>query len=635
MNNIIIGTAGHVDHGKTTLIRALTGIETDRLKEEKKRGITIDLGFAHLKLPDGQQAGIVDVPGHEKFVKNMLAGAGGMDLVLLVVAADEGFMPQTREHLGILTLLDVKEGIVVITKADMVEEDWLEAVKEEVAQEVKGTFLENAPVLTVSAVTGQGIPELREEIFRGIQKAQGKNTRAPARIPVDRVFSVDGFGTVITGTLLEGSISEGDELMIYPSGERVKVRNVQVHSQTVPTAYAGQRTAINLAGIKKTDINRGDTLAKPDSMEVSLMLDVKVRILKDCQRVIENGSRLHFYHGTRDTLCKLILLEQDQLIQGESGYAQLRFQEPVATRKGDHFVVRFYSPVETVGGGVILDSAPQRHKRMDAQVIEGLQVKESGSLGDRVSQYLLEASAQLPTLETIAKQLSLSIEELREELEPLCQQGICVALGEKYVVHVQYLQKLWQKLEEILSNYHRTNPLQVGLKKEELRGKLFSSKDTALIDSVLEQFMGEHRIKVTNGRVSLADFQVTYTPAQKKLLDEVVNTYRTAGYTVPSSDEILAAHPKEKELCKQIFEALVAEEILVAVAPQIYFHKEHYQSALDRLTGYLKEHPSIALGDFRDLLGTSRKYAVALLEFWDRRGITQKVGDARVLTKQA
>jgi len=633
VNNIIIGTAGHVDHGKTMLIRALTGIETDRLKEEKKRGITIELGFAHLKLPNGEQAGIVDVPGHEKFVKNMLAGAGGMDLVLLVVAADEGFMPQTREHLGILSLLDVREGIVVITKADMVEEDWLEAVREEVAEEVKGTFLEHAPVMPVSAVTGMGIEELKAQIFASIQKAQGKNTRAPARIPVDRVFSVDGFGTVITGTMLEGAVSEGDELTIYPRGEQVKVRNLQVHNKTVPTAYAGQRTAINLAGIKKTDIQRGDTLAKPDSMEVSLMVDVRLNILKDCERPIENGSRLHFYHGTRDVLCKLVLLEQDALTAGESGYAQLRFHEPVATKKGDHFVVRFYSPVETVGGGIILDGNAQRHKRLDASVIDGLKVKESGSLGDRVSQLLLELSPQLPTVDGVAKQLGLSQEELTGELDELCREEICVRLTEKYTFHSQYLQTLWNKLEEILAAYHRANPLQIGMKKEELRGKLFSSKDAALIDAVLEQFLKENRIKLQEGRLSLLDFMVTYTPAQKKLLDQVVNTYLTAGYNVPGSDEVIAAHPKEKELCKQIFEALSADGTLVMVAPQLYLHQKFYGEALEKLTGYLSGHDTITLGDFRDLLGTSRKYAVALLEFWDRRGVTQKVGDARVLCK--
>ncbi len=629
--HVIIGTAGHVDHGKTMLIKALSGIDTDRLKEEKKRGITIELGFAHIPLPDGEQAGIVDVPGHEKFIRNMLAGAGGMDLVLLVVAADEGFMPQTREHLGILSLLDIKEGIIVLTKIDMVEPDWVEMVSEEIREEVKGTFLENAPILPVSAMTGEGLDKLKEVIYEKVSQAKEKNVHAPARIPIDRVFSIDGFGTVITGTLLEGEIKEGDELMLYPEQIPVKVRNVQVHSQTVPTAYAGQRTAINLAALKKEDLQKGDTLAKEGSLDVSLMLDVKLSILGDCERLIENGSRLHFYHGTREVLCKLVLLDRDALSAGESGYAQLRFTEPVATKKGDHFVVRFYSPVETVGGGIILDSNPAKHKRNDESVVKGLSVKESGSLTDLVAQKYKEEGAKLSTNEQIAAAMQLSKEQLAEELDRLQQDGTVLPLTEKISMHTDCLSDWGRRLETLLREFHQASPLLIGIKKEDLKGKFPPAKDAALLDTMLKVFTEEDRVRIVNGRVT--NFTVEMTGPQKKLFDEIEETYRKAGMNVPGVEEILAAHPKETDLCRQILEALLEQDRLVSIAPQMYFHRESYEASETVMRKLLEEKGSVTLAEFRDACGTSRKYALALLELFDRRGITAMSGEARVKGK--
>ena len=334
MKHVIIGTAGHVDHGKTLLVKALTGIDTDRLVEEKKRGITIELGFAHLDFDDGTQAGIVDVPGHEKFIKNMLAGAGGIDLAMLVVAADEGFMPQTVEHLGILSLLGIQDGLVVITKCDMADPEWVEMVKEDVRTHVEGTFLEGKPVFTVSAYTGQGIPELRQALKELVQKAAEKNMRTPFRLPIDRVFSVDGFGTVVTGTLIEGSVSNGDMAEILPGGVQARVRNLQVHDRDVETAYAGQRVAINLAGVKKADLGRGDVIARPGSVRTSLMLDARLQNLKNSQRIILSGSQVHLYHGSAVRLCKVVLLDRDALQPGESCYAQLRLTEEIAAKRG-------------------------------------------------------------------------------------------------------------------------------------------------------------------------------------------------------------------------------------------------------------------------------------------------------------
>lgn len=412
MKHVIIGTAGHVDHGKTALIKALTGIETDRLAEEKKRGITIELGFAHIEWPDGTQAGIVDVPGHEKFIKNMLAGAGGIDLAMLVVAADEGFMPQTVEHLNILTLLGIKDGLIVITKKDMVDEEWLDMIKQDVKERAKGTFLEGKPIMCVSAYTGEGIAELKEELYKLVSKAGEKNMRAAFRLPIDRVFSVDGFGTVVTGTLIEGSMNEGDAAELVPGGAETRIRNLQVHGNTVKTAYAGQRVAVNLAGLKKTDVQRGDCVAKPNTVRVSRMLDVKLMNLKNSGRVITNDMQVHLYHGSAVMLAKVVLLERDALEPGESGYAQLRMTEPIAAKNGDRFVIRFYSPLETIGGGVILDDAPMKHKRNVPSVIEALKIKEGGSAADRVLQLIDEAGMALPTAAKLNAKLNIDAEEL-------------------------------------------------------------------------------------------------------------------------------------------------------------------------------------------------------------------------------
>ena len=367
MKHVIIGMAGHVDHGKTELVKALTGVDTDRLAEEKKRGITIDLGFARLDFPDGSCASIVDVPGHERFIKNMLAGAGGVDLAMLVVAADEGFMPQTVEHLDILQLLGVKDGLIVLTKTDLVDEDWLNMLEEDVKSRVKGTFLEDKPILRTSVRTGEGVEALREALHDLTLHAEEKSARTPFRLPIDRVFSVDGFGTIVTGTLIDGHIAVGDEAQLMPLGNQCRVRNLQVHGRDVSAVYAGQRAAVNLAGIKKESISRGDVLCRTDSMQPSLMLDVKLQNLPDSKRIIESGSRLHLYHGAAVRLAKAVLLDRDALRPGESCYAQLRLSEALAARQGDRFVVRFYSPLETVGGGMILDEHPCRVGRGKAR----------------------------------------------------------------------------------------------------------------------------------------------------------------------------------------------------------------------------------------------------------------------------
>lgn len=574
---------------------------------------------------------MIDVPGHEKFIKNMLAGAGGIDVAMLIVAADEGFMPQTREHLGILSLLGIHHGVIVLTKTDLVDPDWIEMVSEDIRSEVKGSFLENAPIIPVSAYKNEGLDTLKTKLAELCESIAEKANSPAFRIPVDRVFSVDGFGTVITGTLIEGSLKEGDEVMIYPEKKLTRVRNLQVHGKDVPVAYTGQRVAVNLASIKKAEINRGDTLAKPDTMTTTMMLDVKLSILPDYDRVINNASRLHFYHGTRDALCKLVLLEQDALEAGQSGYAQLRLSEEIAAKKGDRFVLRFYSPIETVGGGIIIDPAPVKHKRFHEESIKGLAIKEGGSLEDKAAQAILEASPKLSPSASIAALLGLEAEEFERVLGELLVEDVIIRINPQTVVHRDYIAKLSEELGKLLTDYHKQNPLQQGIKREELRSKLSFKTDIGTADKLIAILLETGRFGLTEGRVRLAEFTVSYTEAQKRIHQKLVDTYLQAGFNVPSMEELAALFPKDKVAFTQVYEALLSDGVLITVAPSISFHADHYRTALSKLAEHLSANPQITLGEMRDLLGTSRKYAVALMEFWDRRGITKKIGDARVL----
>ena len=632
MKHVIIGTAGHVDHGKTLLVKALTGIDTDRLVEEKKRGITIELGFAHLDFDDGTQAGIVDVPGHEKFIKNMLAGAGGIDLAMLVVAADEGFMPQTVEHLGILSLLGIQDGLVVITKCDMADPEWVEMVKEDIRTHVEGTFLEGKPVFTVSAYTGQGIPELRQALKELVQKAAEKNMRTPFRLPIDRVFSVDGFGTVVTGTLIEGSVSNGDMAEILPGGVQARVRNLQVHDRDVETAYAGQRVAINLAGVKKADLGRGDVIARPGSVRTSLMLDARLQNLKNSQRTILSGSQVHLYHGSAVRLCKVVLLDRDALQPGESCYAQLRLTEEIAAKRGDRFVIRFYSPLETIGGGVVLDDLPRRHKRGDQAVLDALAIRESGSGDDQLVQLVAEHGHSLPTLEKLAAPQNLDREELGRSLEELTSAGkVLQPLPGRYLA-ASVFDAIWDSCRGLLEQYHRQNPLHAGMKVAELRQKLLKNTDQAVADAILAALAREGKIKAVADRYALADFAVHLTKRQSAIREKLLQTYRKAGLEVPGLDEVIASFPPaEQGDCRQVVESLVSGGGLVMLTPQLCLHSQVYAQVCDNTRDFMAEHQELTLAEFRDLLGTSRKYALAVLEYYDKNKILKKDGDVRRL----
>ena len=596
MKHVVIGTAGHVDHGKTALVRALTGVDTDRLAEEKRRGLTIELGFARLDFPDGSCAGVVDVPGHEKFIKTMLAGAGGIDLAMLVVAADEGFMPQTVEHLNILSLLGVRRGVVVLTKCDLADADWLAMARAELAARVKGTFLENAPVVETSAATGQGIEDLREMLHALVRQTREKSARVPFRLPIDRVFSVDGFGTVVTGTLIEGALHVGGEAELLPSGTRSRVRNLQVHGENTAIAVAGQRVAVNLAGIKKTDVIRGDTLAEPDSVRVSRLLDVRLSCLRDSERTVENGSRVHFCHGTAARLAKVVLLDRDALAPGESAYAQLRFTEDVAAKCGDRFVIRFYSPLETIGGGIILDDAPARHKRNDAAVLSALAVRENGSGAERVLLARGEAAAPMP--------------------------GRFIASA--------VLDALWARCEALLTDYHAKNPLHAGIRAAELRQRLFRAVEPERADALLALFVREGKLRFAAERYALADFTVRYTRRQTALRAELLALYRAADLRPERTDRVLAHFDaKDRAEAERVLESLLTGGELIALAPRLCLHREVYVCACALVRAYFTDHETLTLAAFRDLLGTSRDSALLVLECLDRNDRTRREGDLR------
>lgn len=632
MKHVIIGTAGHVDHGKTALIRALTGIDTDRLAEEKKRGITIELGFAHLDFPDGLQAGIVDVPGHEKFIKNMLAGAGGIDLAMLIVAADEGFMPQTVEHLDILELLGIQNGVVVITKTDMADRDWIDMVREDIRERVKGTFLEGKPVFEVSAHQGAGIPELREALHELVKSAAEKDMTVPFRLPVDRVFSVDGFGTVVTGTLTEGCLRVGDTVELAPEMAEAKVRNLQVHGADAQTAYAGQRVAVNLTGLKKTVPDRGCAIIKPGSEKASLMLDVRLKNLKSSNRLILNNSQVHLFHGSRVVLAKVVLLDRDVLEPDESCYAQLRMTEPVATRIGDRFVIRFYSPMETIGGGVILDDAPMKHKRNVPAILESLRIRESGSGKDKLLHLVQESRFALPDCKTLAAKAALDEGTVAEELKQLLADGsIREALPGRYLSR-ETLDAAWNTAESLLTEFHGANPLLPGMKGSELRQKLYRNAEARTADAVLNLLVEEGKLRRVEECVALADFRIVMSEKQEKIAAKLRSIYHESGMEPPNLEDVLAAFPEgEQGEVQRVLTSLVSDGELRQISESIFYDGAVFRDICRKAATHFAEHETMTLAELRDLLGSSRKYTQALLETFDKLRYTRNENNVRRL----
>lgn len=634
MQHIIVGTAGHIDHGKTTLIKALTGRETDTLSEEKERGISINLGFTYFDFKNGKRAGIVDVPGHEKFVKNMLAGIAGIDIVLLVVAADEGIMPQTREHLNILELLDIKKGIVVLTKKDLVDDEWLSMIKEDIKEEIKSTFLKDSPIVAVSSATKEGIDELIDIVDKMTDEVEEKDVHTEFRLPVDRVFSVSGFGTVVTGTLISGSLKEGDECNIYPKDIKTKVRGIQVHENSVKEAFAGQRVAINLANIKKTDVSRGDCVGKVNIMESTMMINCRLKYLKDASRPLKNRDRIRFYHGTTEVLGRVVILDKETAEPGDSVLIQIRLEDKVAVRRGDKYIIRSYSPMITIGGGTILDPNPRKSKSGDSKVIDELLLKEKGSPEEIIEQVLKLTSSTYPKFEDLIKSSGKGIINLEEIVEDLVSRGkvlkITQAEGNVYL-HVSFLDILKKKAVEILDLYHSQNSLKAGMPKEEFKTKLVGKSVKQKIYDEILTYLEKDTVLVSISIVAKKDFEIVLSKRQQQMKDDILQKMNEAMYQSPKLSDLLKPYGKEEKEAKKVFDSLVDSNVIVILSSDIFLLKELLDSAREKVIDFLKENGEITAGEFRDMISASRKYAVPILEHFDQEKLTKRIEDKRVL----
>jgi len=635
MKYSVVGTAGHVDHGKTALIKALTGIDTDRLKEEKERGISIELGFAYLDLPSGIRVGIVDVPGHERFIKNMLAGVGGIDLVLLVVAADEGVMPQTREHLDIINLLGIRQGIVVISKIDLVDEQWVEMVKEEITNCLKGTSLANAPIIPASALTGEGLQELVATLDRMVQEVPHRDTEGPARLPVDRVFSVTGFGTVLTGTLLSGHIRVGDVLEIMPGRVMTRLRTIQVHKQKVNEAYAGQRVAVNVPGVEIDQVRRGDVLITPGSLPVTRRLDARLMLLSSADRPLKNRARVRFHLGAAEIMARVVLLDLEELMPGNSAYAQMQLEAETVAAYGDAFIIRSYSPTRTIGGGKILQPSAPRHKRFRPEVIATLATLEGGTPLQLVEDYLARVG-NLVAIDEIPQAMGWHLDKVKEIARELAGSGrartLTVDGREHYVAGKVW--DTWQaRMREVVGRYHREYPLREGFPREELRSRYFGDLNAKTFNTVLALLANEGVIELRANVVALPGHKAKPTPEQKVIIDKVVEAYRASGLQPPSWESVIQTLGLEGASLGELQNFLLRTGQLVKVNEELFFHPDNIERARRLLKEAFEHTDAITVGEAREIWQTSRKYAVPLLEFFDSQRITRRVGDKRVLVK--
>jgi selenocysteine-specific elongation factor len=632
MKQVVMGTAGHIDHGKTQLIKTLTGIDTDRLKEEKERGITIDLGFAHLTYEDGTEVGVIDVPGHERFVRNMLAGVGGIDLVMLVIAADEGVMPQTREHLSICQLLRVKEGLVALTKADLVDEDWLELVSEDTREFLKGTFLEDKPIVPVSAKTGQGIAELKRVLQALVTRVPPKQVAGKFRLPVDRVFTIRGFGTVVTGTLFSGTIRVEERIEIYPKGIEAKIRGLQVHNTSVPEAIAGQRTAINLQGIDKIDLERGDVLGHPGEFAPTFMLDAVLQHLADAPRPLRHRARVRLHVGTSEIMGRVILLDRNDLAPGEEAYVQLRLEEPAIVLPRDRFVIRSYSPVQTIGGGMVLDAQPAKHRRGEAGLADHFQLLTEGSPEEIFTHHLKQATHRGLRLSEFLPRTELSEARLRRVATTLQQAGRVRAVNPDmgWYVHADALDTLTRELRRYLETYHRQNPLKPSISIEEMRAKVRALGERVCL-MALEELRQQGAVIVERDRVRLATHQVALDDTRERILNELEAEFLAAGFQPPRVEDLFAKLNIGKGHDKALLQVLLDQGRAVRLKENVVFHRSNLVKAESLLVQFLRDHREITPIEFKDLLGISRKYAIPMLEYFDSQKITMRVGDKRIL----
>ncbi len=634
MKQIILGTAGHIDHGKTSLIRSLTGVETDRLKEEKARGITIELGFASMTLSNGHHMGIVDVPGHEKFVKNMVAGATGIDIVAMVIAADEGVMPQTREHMEICSLLGISHGVVVLTKTDLVDEEWLDLVKEDITGFLEGSFLEGAPMIPVSSVTGDGIEALKETLSTLATVIPQRRTASLFRLPVDRVFTMKGFGTVITGTIISGSISVGDAVTIYPSKTESKVRGIQVHSDSVEKASSGMRAAINFQGLEKSAIQRGEVVSTPGDIKPSYLMDVEFLYLPSAKKPLKNRTRIRLHTGTSEVLGYLILLDRESLDAGETAAVQLRLEEPVSCIKDDRYVIRSYSPVRTIGGGRILNPIPPKHKRFRDDVVQGLAGLRENELPDIISFHVIQSGyAGLP-FSDLKLMTNRSEKQLTVALSGLLSKRVVIQTDKesRTLIHGDTFTRLTEIAREHLATYHTTNPLKEGMSKEELKSKFPDVLGSRVFLLTLNQLVAEKAVILTADMVKLATHTIELQVDQEQLKKEMITAYTDTALTPPYFKALCETLGVPASKAKDVLLVLVKESALIKVKEDLYFHQPALESLKTRVVNFFDTHTEMTTADFKEMTGgVSRKYLIPLLEHYDGLNLTIRVGDTRQL----
>ena len=640
MREIILGTAGHVDHGKTSLIRALTGIETDRLKEEKERGITIELGFAYLDLPCGHRLGIVDVPGHEKFIRNMVAGAAGMDLVAFVIAADEGIMPQTIEHFEICHLLGVRDGLIVLTKKDTVDQEWLDMVSEEVRDFFAGSFLENAPIIPVDSISGEGIEEMVRLLDAKVAAIDFHEEFGPFRLAVDRVFSMKGFGTVITGTSLSGRIETGADLIFYPGGLTAKIRGIQVHGQDVGLVEAGHRTAINLQGIEKEQINRGDMAASPGSMTASTLLDAEFHCLRSSRKELKNRTQVRVHLGTREIVGRILLLESDTLAPGETTRIQLLLQEPAAVWPGDHYVIRSYSPITTIGGGTILNNRPKKRKRTLERDREANRAYFAALAAADSEQKLLmlveECGSKGITADQLAARTGVFSKKLKKQLQhPISTGALLVIDSESQrLLAASVAEGITRRIIGQLTEFHRLNPLKSGLAKEELRSQLRPAVDQKLLQVLLASLVKKGVIEQVGAEIKISGHTVTLQVNEQEMEQKIGALYREAGLTPPNLKDVLASFGEfpERQI-RQVIDLLVTKGVLIKINESLCFHTPAIHDLQEQVVAFIRREGAIDAQRFKDLTGLTRKFSIPLLEYFDKIKLTIRIDDKRVLRK--
>src|SRR5664280_2726553 len=630
MKHFVLGTAGHVDHGKTALIKALTGVDTDRLKEEKERGITIELGFASLNLPSGQTVGIVDVPGHEKFIKNMVAGAAGIDVVMLVIAADEGIMPQTKEHLNICSLLGITTGIVALAKIDLVEKDWLELVKSEITEFLQGSFLEDAPIVPVSAIKQEGLTDLIKAIDAAVSKINEKADDGIFRLPVDRVFTMKGFGTVITGTMIS------DHIKILPEAITTRIRGIQVHNQPVEEAWSGQRTAINLQGIEKSTIERGNVLVRPKTVWPSQRLDVFVEFLASNSKNLKNRALVRLHTGTSEIIARIILLDKDELAPGQKAFAQLVLESEDVIVAGDRFVLRSYSPVTTIGGGQIIDPLPLKHKRQNEKIIADLNILQSGSLPERISVIMERTGFSGINLRGLTFRLGVNAKKIREALESLFSSKKAVLLDSEdtTVISAYFYNQLEELIAKNLAAYHKNNPLQEGISKEQLKETLGRAISAKLFNLALRSLGKKETIVSDKDNVRLAGHQVQLAGDLDSLRHNIALIYSEAGLTPPSLTDVVNDFKDQKAKAQSIIKLMLKDGDLITINEELCFASVSLSKLRDDYKAMLVKDGKATPATFKDLTGLSRKYIIPLMEYFDMNKLTVRVGDHRILREK-